>query len=243
MIGGYAHMLDFGRLQSQLRQAVSARISSGQINGVTLARKTGFQQAHISNFLRARRGLSVEAMDRMLSAMELSVLDLVPASEINNYSHAGDDREYEGVALVDYASMLVPTPPQKCVHERLKFKRNFLKRLRPEPASARQAWTRFLLVRASEEDADVMYPRILRGAVLLIDRHYNSLRPYRRGDANMYAVQKGDSAVVRYVEMMGKQLTLRPEVNSAPLDFVPIEAGRGYADYILGRVCHVSVET
>lgn len=236
-------MLDFARLQSQLRHAISARIASGQITGVALARKTGFQQAHISNFLRSRRGLSVEGMDRMLTVLGLSVLDLVPASEINTYSHAGDDREYEGVALVDYASVAAPTPSQRCVQERLKFKRNFLKRLRAEPVSHRDQWARFLLVRASDEDAAVMFPRILRGSVLLIDRHYNSLRPYRRGDSNMYAVQKGSSVLVRYVEMTGKQLTLRPEMNTAPLDFVPIESGRSYADYILGRVCHVAIET
>lgn len=236
-------MLDFAQLQGQLRRAVSARIASGQLTGIGLARKTGFQQAHISNFLRNRRGLSVEAMDRVLGVLELSVLDLVPASEINNYSPAGTDRDYEGVAVVGYPTLLSPTPPQKAVQERLKFKRNFLKRLRSEPASQRAQWTRFLLVRASDEDAAVMYPRILRGAVLLIDRHYNSLRPYRRGDSNLYAVRKGDTALVRYVEMTGKQLTLRPEINAAPLDFVPIEAGRTYADYLLGRVCHVAIET
>lgn len=236
-------MVDFGDLQTQLRRAVSARIASGQLTGVALARKIGFQQAHISNFLHDRRGLSVEAMDRVLGVLELSVLDLVPASEMNNYAHTGDDRDFEGIALVDYAALLSPTPPQKSVQERLKFKRNFLKRLRAEPVSQREKWTRFLLVRASDEDAAVMYPRILRGAVLLIDRHYNSLRPYRRGDSNLYAVRKDNTALVRYVEMTGRQLTLRPEINAAPLDFVPIEAGRTYADYIIGRVCHVAIET
>ena len=32
-------------------------------------------------------------------------------------------------------------------------------------------------------------------ATLLIDRHYNSLKPYRKGEFNMYAVLKNDTCV------------------------------------------------
>ena len=88
-----------------------------------------------------------------------------------------------------------------------------------------------------------MYPRVFPNATLLIDRHYNSLRAYRRGDTNMYAVLKEKSVLVRYVEITGRQLTLRPERNNYSLDFIPIESGRSYAEYIIGRVCHVAIET
>ncbi len=101
---------------------------------------------------------------------------------------------------------------------------------------------RFLLYKASDDDGAAMYPRVVPRATLLIDRHYNSLRSYRRGDTNMYVVAKGQSVLVRNVEITGKQLTLRPQVNTEPLDFVPIESGRSYGDYIVGRVCHVSIE-
>ncbi len=236
-------MLDFVHLQSQLRHAVSARISSGQISGLALARKTGFQQAHVSNFVHNRRGLSLEGMDRIMSALGLSVLDLIPAGDLSTHSGAASDREYEGIALVETAALLDPIPPQPRIIERLKFKRTFLKRLRPDLITARANWTRFLLFKPSSDDAAAMYPRILAGATLLIDRHYNSLRPYRRGDANMYAVRKGNTVLVRYVEITGRQLTLRPQANTQPLDFVPIDSNRSYADYLLGRVCHVAIET
>lgn len=236
-------MLDFVHLQSQLRTAVSARISSGQISGLGLARKTGFQQAHISNFVHNRRGLSLDGMDRIMGVLGLSVLDLIPAGDLATHSGAAADREYEGVALVDPAALMAPIPPQPRIHEHLKFKRTFLRRLRADLITSRTDWTRFLLFKPLPDDASAMYPRILPGATLLIDRHYNSLRPYRRGDTNMYAVRKGNSVLVRYVEITGTQLTLRPQSNTAPLDFVPIEANRTYADYLLGRVCHVSIET
>ncbi len=237
-------MVDFVRLNAQLRDAVSARIASRQLTGLSLARKSGFRQAHISNFLRKRRGLSLEGMDRILSVLNMSILDLIPAGEISEYLPKDSaDREYEGVALVDPIALRDPHPPLNRVHEQLKFKRTFLRRLRPDPVTARASWTRFLLMKASDEDGAAMHPRILPRATLLVDRHYNSLRAYRRGDANMYAVLKRDSVLIRYVEITGKQLTLRPQANTEPLDFVPIESGRSYGDYILGRVCHISIET
>ena len=40
-----------------------------------------------------------------------------------------------------------------------------------------------------------MSPRLTPDATLLIDRHYNSLKPYRKGEFNMYAVLKNDTCV------------------------------------------------
>ena len=53
-----------------------------------------------------------------------------------------------------------------------------------------------------------MSPRLGPGATLLIDRHYNSLKPYRKGDFNLYAVLENDNCAVRYVEIVGNQLLL-----------------------------------
>lgn len=237
-------MVDFQRLNIRLRDAVAMRIASRQLTGLSLARKTGFRQAHISNYLHKRRGLSLEGMDRILTVLGISVLDLIPAGELSErLPKDAADREYDGVALVDAAALREPQPQLQRIEEQLKFKRNFLRRLRADPVTPRTSWTRFLLYKASDDDGAAMYPRVLPRATLLIDRHYNSLRPYRRGDTNMYAVLKGNTVLVRNVEIMGKQLTLRPQVHAKPLDFVPIEAGHSYGDYILGRVCHVSIET
>jgi transcriptional regulator with XRE-family HTH domain len=237
-------MVDFVRLNTQLRDAIAARIASRQLTGLSLARKTGFRQAHISNYLNQRRGLSLTGMDRILSVLGMSVIDLIPAGELSAHlPKDAADREYEGVALVDASSLRDPQPQLQRIREQLKFKRSFLRRLRPDPVTPRSNWIRFLLFKASEDDGAAMHPRVLPHSTLLIDRHYNSLRGYRRGDHNMYAVLKKDSVLIRYVEITGKQLTLRPEMNTHPLDFIPIEAGRSYGDYILGRVCHVSIET
>jgi hypothetical protein len=63
-----------------------------------------------------------------------------------------------------------------------------------------------------------MYPRLLPGATVLIDRHYNSLKPYRKSESHMYAVNKNELCTVRYVEVAGKHLVLRPHNNAYPVE-------------------------
>jgi SOS-response transcriptional repressor LexA len=77
----------------------------------------------------------------------------------------------------------------------------------------------------------------------LIDRHYNSLRPYRKGESNMYAALKGDSCTVKYVETAGNQLILRPHNQAYPIEVMTVENGKSASDYLVGRVCHVGIET
>ena len=88
-----------------------------------------------------------------------------------------------------------------------------------------------------------MYPRLLPGATVLIDRHYNSLKPYRKGETNMYAVNKDGACTVKYVELAGNNLILRPHNQAYPVEVMPIEADKKPTDYIVGRVCHVGIET
>jgi hypothetical protein len=40
------------------------RVKGGQLTGLKLSQQTGFQQAHISNFLNSKRSLSLEASCR-----------------------------------------------------------------------------------------------------------------------------------------------------------------------------------
>jgi hypothetical protein len=88
-----------------------------------------------------------------------------------------------------------------------------------------------------------MYPRVLPGATLLIDRHYNSLQPYRRGEANIYAVFVNGACKIRYVETAGDNLVFRPHNQSYNVEIVPLENGQAAAEYLIGRVCHVGMET
>jgi hypothetical protein len=63
--------MKFRALQENLRKALWERIGEGELTGLRLARETGFKQAHISNFLNRKRGLSVEGMDKVLNVQHL----------------------------------------------------------------------------------------------------------------------------------------------------------------------------
>lgn len=238
--------MSFHSLQNALRNAVADRIRSGELTGLALARKTGFRQAHISNFLNRRRGLSLLAMDEILKVLQLTVADLIDPAEINLRATIPPPAEgdYDNVLLVEpSAAVTQPVIPRPAVLDTLKFKKSFLLRLRPDMASPREQWVRFVLVKADAATATAMQPRMTTGATLLIDRHYNSIRPYRRGVPNIYAVAKNGQLFIRYIEVQDAQLLLRPHNQQHPLASLTIAPGRSAADYIVGRVCHVEFET
>jgi hypothetical protein len=237
--------MKFRGLQDNLRKELLKRIDAGELTGLKLAHMTGFQQAHISNFLNKKRGLSIEGMDKVLSVQKLSVLDLLDPAEVNKRASipAPSPDEFENVLLVEGAIAagqdLVISDQVKDI---LKFKKAFLRRLRAEMQTPREGWTRFVLVKVDANDGMSMYPRLLPGATILIDRHYNSLKPYRKNEQNMYAVRKSGTTTVKYLELQGSNLILRPHNQAYPVDVIGIEDEKTYADYIIGRVCHVAIE-
>ena len=52
--------MKFKILQDNLRKVLWERIDAGELTGLHLAQQTEFKQAHISNFLNRKRGLSLE---------------------------------------------------------------------------------------------------------------------------------------------------------------------------------------
>src|SRR5208282_2113134 len=63
--------MKFKVLQENLRKTLWHRIEEEGLTGLRLAQQTGFKQAHISNFLNRKRGLSLEGMDKVLRATPL----------------------------------------------------------------------------------------------------------------------------------------------------------------------------
>ncbi len=238
--------MKFKVLQDNLRRTLWSRIEEGDLTGLRLAKETGFKQAHISNFLNKKRGLSIEGMDKVLKVQSLSVLDLIDPTEVNKRASIlpPSDDEFQNVLLVNGAvAANEPLVMSMQVKDVLKFKKAFLKKLHPEMETDRDHWERFVLIKVDAREGMSMYPRLLPGATLLLDRHYNSLKPYRKGDANMYAVAKSGACTVKYVEQAGRHLVLRPHNHSYPVEVMPMEDGKSAGDYLIGRVCHVGIET
>lgn len=230
-------------LHNRMRALVHERIKAGELTGTDLAKRAGFQQAHVSNFLNQRRGLSIEAMDRVMEVMRWDVRDLLPAQPRRSQPVEGGDSSFDSIPVVSSGVLLQSEFSSDEVAEFLRFKKSFLRRIRPEMANQRKDWQRFVLIKTDKDSGEAMRPRLLPGATLLIDRHYNSLRSYRRQDQNLYVVQTGETYRVRYVELQGSQLTLRPENQKTVLGYVQIEKGKTFADYVVGRVAHISIET
>src|SRR5690349_6040963 len=179
--------MKFRTLQENLRKTLWSRIEQEGLTGVRLAEQTGFKQAHISNFLNHKRGLSLEGMDKVLQVQHLSVLDLLDPAEVNKRASilppSADD--FENIVLAD-APIAATQPLIVSMHVKdiLKFKKSFLHRIKPESHTDRSGWQRFVLIKLDAHEALAMHPRLALGATLLIDRHYNSLKPYRKGESN-----------------------------------------------------------
>lgn len=238
--------MKFRMLQENLRNILWERIDGGELTGLRLAGQTGFKQAHISNFLNRKRGLSLEGMDKVLNVQHLSVLDLIDPAEVNKRAWilppSGD--EFDNVVVTDsHIAAFEALIMSMHVKEILKFKKTFLKRLKEEVEGDRRAWERFVIIKADAQEGMSMYPRTMPGATLLLDRHYNSLTPYRKGESNMYAVRRDGTCTIKYVEAADRHLILRPHNPAYPIEVIALEDGQKPGDYIVGRVCHVGIET
>src|ERR1700690_4590097 len=138
--------MKFKTLQDNLRKTLWQRIGEGELTGLGLAAQTGFRQAHISNFLNHKRGLSLEGMDKVLKVQHLSVLDLLDPDEVNKRASIlpPSEDEFENILQVD--GTIAATEPlitSMNVKEILKFKKSFLRGLRSEMGGRRDHWERF----------------------------------------------------------------------------------------------------
>ena len=237
--------MDFGELQDNLRQLLWRRIHAGHLSGLRLARQAGLRQPHISNFLNAKRGLSLQALDRVLAVQHLSVLDLLGEEELSRRARllAPSRDQFENVILVDSdLRALQPRFTRDQVSDTLKINKKILRLLRPSLEGDRSGWQRFIVLRAGAREGMSMYPRLLPGALLLVDRHYNSLLPYRRNEHNMYAVMHSGHCYFRYAERQSGYLVLHAENRSYAAHAVAL-AGKPASEYIAGRICSVQVDT
>jgi transcriptional regulator with XRE-family HTH domain len=238
--------MNFTALQDSLRTKIADKIQKGELTGISLAQRSGYRQAHISNFLNARRGLTLESMDRVLQVLGISVLELTqPArAELGGGLRSRSDAGFENVFLVAAVTaieqQLISPAARMGV---LKFRKSFLKQLPTgSRRSKRQEWMRFVAVKVDRGNAAAMYPRVVHGSILLIDRHYISLMRCRKPIPNIYAINKEGRLLVRYVEMEGSQLLLRPHNGRHPLEAIALDTKHLAPDYIVGRVCHIGSE-
>lgn len=234
--------MNFTQMHERLRLELLRRIQRGTLSVSLLARQTGFGQAHLSNFLRSQRQLSLAALDRVLASQKMTVQDLLPATP--RAAELPDDEESDLVPLVSHAMalfepMIRPSAIQAMIHAPA----GALKSLRWRAPTRRRAWQRFVAVRIPSDDALAMDPVLFSDAVVVVDRHYNTLTPYRPNRQNLYAVKHGSHLAVRYLNFVSGRLVLRPHNRTFPIELVEIQEGESPGDLIAGRVALILNET
>jgi len=234
--------MKFQDLHELLRLEVLRRIESGDLTGTRLAQQTGFQQAHISNFLNRKRALSLEGLDRVLTAQELTVGQLVEQILPVAVSAAAETPTVgEEVAMVPIVSPTTAAEegviPAAGVIEELPVAAARLADNRARPSRRTAGWQRFVALRLDAQQAAAMEPLLASGTIAVIDRHYNSLAPYRALEPTLYAVRYGGGLLLRYVEFAEGCLILRPPAMDCAVQLVPVGPDEMPSDHIGGRVC------
>jgi transcriptional regulator with XRE-family HTH domain len=227
--------MNLTQMHERLRLELLRRIQRGTLSVSLLARQTGFGQAHLSNFLHNRRQLSLEAIDRVLAAVHLTAADLLPA--IDRAGAMPVDEERSTVPIVSQAvALFEPFIRPSAVQSMLHLPAGVLESIRARVSNPRRAWQRFVAVRIPAADTLPMEPLVLPEAITVLDRHYNSLVPYRPNRPNLYAVRHGAHLTLRYVDFLSNRLVLRPHNIAFPVDLIEIDPGESPSDLIAGRV-------
>jgi hypothetical protein len=227
--------MNFTQMHDHLRLELLRRIQRGTLSVSLLARQSGYGQAHLSNYLNCRRQLSLEALDKILAVQHLTVADLLPV--IHHRGDASVDEESTSVPIVTHAvALFEPHIRPSAVQSMLRLPVGVLQSLHTRASNTRRAWQRFVAVRIPSADALAMDPLVLPEAIALVDRHYNSMAPYRPNRPNIYAVRKGSHLNLRYVEFQLDRLILRPHNASFPVDLIQVDPGESHRDLLAGRV-------
>ncbi|MGB6974093.1 MAG: hypothetical protein WBD67_05375 [Terracidiphilus sp.] len=228
--------MSFAQMHERLRLEMLRRIQRGSLSVSLLARQTGFGQSHLSNFLHCRRQLSLDAMDRILSAQQLAASDLMPALR-NNAHHHFSSEETASVPVISHnAALFEPFVRASSVQSVLYLPEAILRAARARATVSRRTWQRFIAVRISSADAEPLEPLLMPEALLVIDRHYNSLAQYRPQRPTLYAVRNGPRLAIRYVDFLSNRLVLRPGNAACPVELLETEPGQAPNDLIIGRV-------
>jgi Cro/C1-type HTH DNA-binding domain len=231
--------MNFLQLHEQLRLELLRRFERGVLSGTLLARQTGLKPAHISNFLHRKRRLSLDALDRVLSAQSINVEELLAqAPNHHNRSQKQNTISINNVALVAQSvAMYESDIRMSSVLELIQLPPGYLDHLPARRSPDRRSWERFIAVRATYIQAEAMAPAIVPHAILVIDRHYTSLVPYRPPVPSIYAIQRGSAMLFRYATLQGSIVILRPHKLEHPVELIETKAEGLSGGHVVGRIC------
>ena len=230
--------MTFSQLHERLRLEMWQRIQRGVVTGKLLAAQTGLRPSHISNFLHRKRKLSLPALDKLLSAQQITIEELADNPPEADEPVTGNSTGTVRSPLITQASMVsLPIIPPRSVQAYITLPSSQFDRVPPRHASSRRSWERFIGLRVTSDQAMGMDPVLEELSLVVIDRHYNSLVPASPPAPNLYALILGGKLLFRYVTFDSSRLLLRPHSLSAPVEAVDLLPAESPSDLLVGRVC------
>jgi len=219
----------------RIRLEAKRRIDAGEVTGTELGDKIGLEQSTISNFLTKRRRLSYESADALREVLGITDEFLRDPSP----SVPGAPEEF--VPVVSHAhAMAKPLIYPNLVARPSGVTIASLIKLSSAPATlTRQQWTRFVAIDVSSEQADFMEPLLPKGAVVVIDRHYQRFARSRRDPLSLFAINNHERLELGYPEQYGESLVLAAHMPQIPGRPVVIAPHQRIAQLIIGRICSI----
>lgn len=228
--------MTFSQMHERLRTVLLRRVQRGDLSITLLSRQTGLGKPHLSRYLRAQGQLSWHALDRVLEAQHLGAEDLVDfGQQVQSRS-----QRTELVPLVSHPEALFePNIRPSAVSTWLQLPFEDLQSVRRPGVASRRSWRRFVAIRIGRKDAYPMEPILYEGGIAVVDRHYNSLAAYDPPRQNVYAVRDGIHVQLRYIDIAGTHLVIRPRSIASPASLIEIAADTSPGQYIAGRVAFI----
>ncbi len=225
--------MNFSQLQERLRLELLRRINQQALSRTLLAQKSGLAQPHISNILNNNRGFSMEAADRILAALELSVADLIDTPDTRI-------RLPEiGIPLVTADSAIFDDyiRPSAAL-DRIQLLPSEVVRLRSEHGARQPRRDRFVAVGLTPAQAAPMAPVLHPNSIVVLDRHSNLPTP-SSPLRNIYAVRADTRLLFCYLSYEANFFILRPHSLDHPVGLLPVPPRSAPSDFVIGRVCYI----
>jgi transcriptional regulator with XRE-family HTH domain len=182
-------------LHNRLIEVVRKQVQNGQLTERRLARLAGISQPHLNNLLKGKRSLYPEIGDRLLAALQMSVLDLLEAEEGPKVlpGQAERDRYTEVPVLEGRIGAGLPLPPLGGWTER---------RLWPSDLLAQVVEPRFAWLAADER----MRPLVETNDLVLLDQSQD--KRTRLEPDGLYLVNRWGQGVIRKLRSGARCLCL-----------------------------------
>lgn len=198
--------MTFQDAQFKLLAYVRSQIHNGELTERGFARLIGISQPHVHNVLKGVRNLSPNIFDLALKYLHLSILDLIPSSELEAYLHSRRQPRTAQIPFLDRP--IGPGMPWSAI---LDPHKTF-----PLPLPAAEISAN--LVMASLVPDPALRTLASSDLVLLDTSRQSKFAP--RG---LYVVERGHETVVRYIRPGARRYYLATDATlDTPADWEPL---------------------